>query len=93
MKALMYFNTILLLDKQRFLCKHCSKTFILMHKCFEFDISRNNNISTNTTNRILHDISKDYFVKNNSHLPSTFGIDEFMAPKDTISKTAFMFLL
>lgn len=107
------FNAILLLDKQRFLCKHCNKTFTastsivdfkkqisnntrlnivldLMHKGSEFDISRNNNVSTNTTNRILHDISKDNYVKNNGHLPSSFGIDEFMATKDTISKMAFI---
>ena len=73
------FNALLLLDKQRFKCNHCGKTFIaktnvvdfhkqisndtklnitidLIHKGTEKDIARNNNVSTNTVNRILHNI-------------------------------------
>lgn len=107
------FNTLLLLDKQRFLCKNCNKTFIastplvdfhkqisnntrtniildLMHKGSEKDISFRNNVSTNTTNRILHDISNDTLVKNNGFLPTIIGIDEFKATNDTISKMAFI---
>ena len=107
------FNTILLLDKQRFYCKHCNKTFSartslvdfhkqisnntklsiildLMDKGSELDISKRNNVSTNTTNRILHEISNDKIVKNNGILPDKFGIDEFMATRDTISKMAFI---
>ena len=107
------FNTLLLLDKQRFLCKNCNKTFIasttlvdfhkqisnntktniildLMHKGSEKDISLRNNVSTNTTNRILHDISNDTLVKNNGFLPTIIGIDEFKATNDTISKMAFI---
>lgn len=107
------FNTILLLDKQRFYCKHCHKTFTastnivdfkkqisnqtklaitldLMHKGSEKEISSRNNVSTNSTNRILDDISKDTFVKNSGKLPSSIGIDEFMATKDTTSKMAFI---
>ncbi len=107
------FNSILLLDKQRFLCKHCGKTFIatsslvdfhkqisnntrlsvildLMRKGSEKDIAKRNNISTNSVNRILDDISQDKYVKNNGNLPSSFGIDEFNATKDTISKMAFI---
>lgn len=41
-------------------------------------------------NRILHEISKDKLVKHNRHLPTSFGIDEFSATKDTISKMAFI---
>ena len=107
------YNTILLLDKQRFYCKHCHKTFIattnivdfhkqisnqtklsitldLMNKGSEKDISIRNNVSTNSTNRILDEISKDKFVKKNGKLPSSIGIDEFMATKDTIGKMAFI---
>ena len=107
------FNAILLLDKQRFLCKHCNKTFIassnivdfhkqisnntrtsvildLMTKDSEKNIAKRNNISTNSVNRILDDISKDKYVKNNGKLPTPFGIDEFSATKDTISKMAFI---
>jgi len=107
------FNTILLLDKQRFYCKHCHQTFTartslvdfhkqisnntklsvildLMNKCSEKDISNRNNISTNSTNRILDEISNDTIVKNNGLLPEILGIDEFNATKDTISKMAFI---
>ena len=107
------FNTILLLDKQRFYCKHCHSTFSartslvdfhkqisnntklsiildLMNKGSEKDISKRNNVSTNSTNRILDEISNDTIVKNNGILPDKFGIDEFMGTKDTISKMAFI---
>ena len=107
------FNTILLLDKQRFYCKHCHRTFTartslvdfhkqisnntklsvildLMNKGSEKDISYRNNISTNSTNRILDEISNDTIVKNNGLLPEILGIDEFNATKDTISKMAFI---
>ena len=107
------FNTILLLDKQRFYCKHCHSTFTartslvdfhkqisnntrlsiildLMNKGSEKDISIRNNVSTNSTNRILDEISNDAIVKNNGVLPEILGIDEFSATKDTISKMAFI---
>ena len=107
------FNTILLLDKQRFYCKHCHRTFTartslidfhkqisnntklsvildLMNKGSEKDISVRNNISTNSTNRILDEISEDKLIKNNGLLPEILGIDEFNATKDTISKMAFI---
>lgn len=107
------YNTLLLLDKQRFFCKHCNHTFtastdiVDFHKQISNDtrksvildlitkdskknISFKNGISTNSTNRILHDISKDKLIKNNGKLPTSFGIDEFKATKDTISKMAFI---
>lgn len=107
------YNTILLLDKQRFFCKNCNRTFIastsivdfhkqisndtrtsiildLMTKDSEKNISIRNNVSTNSVNRILDDISDDKYVKNNGTLPISFGIDEFSATKDTISKLAFI---
>ena len=107
------YNTLLILDKQRFYCKHCHSTFTastslvnykkqisnntrtsvildLMTKDSEKNISFRNNISTNSTNRILDDISCDNLIKNNGILPTSFGIDEFSATKDTISKLAFI---
>lgn len=107
------FNTILFLDKQRFLCKHCKSTFIattdlvdfhkqisnntktsvvldLMDKVSEKYISKKNNISSSSTNRILDLIAKDKLIKNNGKLPDVLGIDEFNATKDTISKMAFI---
>ena len=61
-----------------------------MTKDSEKNIARRNNISTNSVNRILDGISKDKYVKNNGKLPTLFGIDEFSATKDTISKMAFI---
>lgn len=61
-----------------------------MNKGSEKDISIRNNVSTNSTNRILDEISNDTIVKNNGLLPEIFGIDEFSATKDTISKLAFI---
>jgi len=107
------YNTIILLDKQRFYCKHCDKTFTastnivdfrkqisrdthtsvvldLMTKDSEKNIAKRNNISTSSVNRILDDISSDKYVKNNGSLPTSFGVDEFSATKDTISKMAFI---
>ena len=109
------YNTILILDKQRFLCKNCNKTFTastnfvdfhkqisndtrtsvildLMTKDSEKNIAKRNNISTNSVNRILDDISDDKYVKNNGSLPISFGIDEFSATNDTISKLAFIII-
>lgn len=107
------YNTILIIDKQRFLCKHCNKTFTastsvvnfhkqisndtnlnirleLMEKGSEKDIAKRNNVSTNSVNRILDEISKDKLIKNYGRLPNVLGIDEFNATKDTISKMAFI---
>ena len=109
------YNTILLLDKQRFFCKNCNRTFTastnvvdfhkqisndtrlsiildLMNKGSEKDISIRNNVSTNSVNRILDEISNDTIVKNNGLLPEILGIDEFSATKDTISKLAFIIM-
>lgn len=109
------YNTILPLDKQRFFCKNCNRTFIattnvvdfhkqisndtklsiildLMNKGTEKDISVRNNVSNNSTNRILDEISNDTIVKNNGLLPEILGIDEFSATKDTFSKLAFIIL-
>ena len=61
-----------------------------MEKGCEKDISKRHNVSSSTTNRILDNISKDYLIKNNGHLPSILGIDEFKATTDTISKMAFI---
>ena len=61
-----------------------------MEKGSEKDIAKRHNVSTNSTNRILDEIAKDKLVKNNGHLPTSLGIDEFMATKDTIGKMAFI---
>ena len=50
-----------------------------MQKGSEKDMARRNNISTNSVNHILDDISHDKYVKNNGILPTSFAIDEFDA--------------
>lgn len=104
------FNTIILLDKQRFKCNNCNHTFIaesslvdkycniyndnklsikldLMNKISEKDIAKNNNVSHNTVNRIIHSISNKKVLP--GVLPTIMNIDEFKATNDTIGQMAF----
>ncbi len=67
-----------------------SITLNLMSKNSEKDTAFRNNVSTNTANRILSNISKDKLIANNGKLPSVMGIDEFKATKDTKSKMALI---
>lgn len=62
----------------------------LMYKGTEKDIARRTDISSSSVNRIMDNISKDTIVKNNGVLPTCFGIDEFKATSDTVSKMAFI---
>ena len=64
-----------------------------MTKDSEKNIARRHGISTNSVNRILDDISNDKLIKNNGKLPTSFGIDEFSATKDTISKLLSNFIV
>ena len=103
------YNTIILLDKQRFKCKNCNHTFIattslvnkncnisnntktsikldLMDKISEKDIAKRNNVSHNSVNRIIDEISKKKVL--NGCLPNIIHIDEFKATKDTVGKMA-----
>lgn len=62
----------------------------LMNKGSEKDIANRNNVSSSSVNRTLDSITEDKIVKNNGLLPKVFGIDEFKATNDTISKMAFI---
>lgn len=107
------YKTILLLDKQRFYCKHCHSTFIaeskeinkfcfisnntklsikldLMDKISEKDIAKRNNVSHNTVNRILHELSVKTVLPHSGILPEVINIDEFKATKNTIGKMALI---
>lgn len=107
------YNTILLVDKQRFYCKHCHHTFIaestdinkfcnisnntkqsikldLMNKISEKDISIKNNVSHNTVNRILHELSYKSVLPHSGILPDIINIDEFKATRDTVGKMALI---
>lgn len=107
------YNTILLLDKQRFYCKHCHSTFIaesnlvnkycnisnntklsiildLMDKISEKDISKRNNVSHNSVNRIIHELSRKTVLPHCGILPDVINIDEFKATRDTQGKMALI---
>ena len=107
------YNTILLLDKQRFYCKHCHSTFIaessevnkfcnisnntklsikndLMDKISEKDIAKRNNVSHNTVNRIIHELSSKTVLPSAGILPDIINIDEFKATRDTVGKMALI---
>lgn len=105
------YNTILLLDKQRFYCKHWHSTFIaqsteinkfcnisnntklsikldLTDKLSEKDIAKRNNVSHNTVNRIIHELSRKTVLP--GVLPDIINIDEFKATRDTQGKMALI---
>lgn len=105
------YNSILILDKQRFYCKHCHHTFIartdyvgfhkqisnytelsikleLMNKISEKDIAKYYNVSHNTVNRIMHELSRKTVLPGT--LPTIMNFDEFKATKDTVGKMAFI---
>lgn len=58
-----------------------------MNKISEKDIAKNNNVSHNTVNRIIHSISNKKVLP--GVLPTIMNIDEFKATNDTIGKMAF----
>ena len=107
------YNTILMLDKQRFYCKHCHSTFIdesneinkycnisnntklsikldLMNKISEKDIAFRNNVSHNSVNRIIHELSSKTVLPQAAILPDIINIDEFKATNDTVGKMALI---
>lgn len=105
------YNTILLLDKQRFFCKHCNRTFTastnvvdfhnqisndtklsirleLMNKISEKDIAKHFNVSHNTVNRIMDQLSRRPILPGS--LPTIMNFDEFKATNNTLGKMAFI---
>ena len=58
-----------------------------MNKISEKDIAKNNNVSHNTVNRIIHSISNKKVLP--GVLPTIMNVDEFKATNDTIGKMAF----
>ena len=82
-------NSLLILHKQRFLCKHCNNTFIAETNLIEKDISERVNVSVSTVDKVLNDISSHTVLKH-EHLPESMNWDEFKATKDTKGKMAFI---
>lgn len=105
------FKTLLILHKQRYLCKHCNHAFTLSTSivddgCFisnntkfhivkdltkkisEKDISLNNNVSTNTVERVM-DLYYDSPKIIKSYLPQILSFDEFKSVKSAEGAMSF----
>ena len=65
------FNTILLLDKQRFYCKHCNRTFTARTSLVDF----HKQISNNTKLSVILDLMNKGSEKDISFIPFAFWIE------------------
>ena len=80
------FNTILLLDKQRFLCKYCNSTFIATTDLVDFHKQISNNTKTVVVLDLMDKVSEKYISnKNNISSSSTNRILDSIA-KDKLIK-------
>lgn len=62
----------------------------LMNKISEKDIAFRNNVSHNTVNRIIHELSSKTVLPQAGILPDIINIDEFKATNDTVGKMALI---
>ena len=65
------FKTILRLKKQRYLCKHCGKTFTLRDKVTEYGCFISNNTKWKIASDLRDKISEKDIAKNNNVSPNT----------------------
>ena len=65
------YKTILRLKKQRFLCKHCNKTFTLKDKVTNYGCFISNNTKWKIANDLRNKISEKDIAKNNNVSPNT----------------------
>ena len=65
------YKTILRLKKQRYLCKHCGKTFTLRDKVTEYGCFISNNTKWKIANDLRNKISEKDIAKNNNVSPNT----------------------
>ena len=65
------YKTILRLKKQRYLCKHCGKTFTLRDKVTEYGCFISNNTKWKIANDLRSKISEKDIAKNNNVSPNT----------------------
>ena len=62
----------------------------LMNKISEKDIAFRNNVSHNTVNRIIHELSSKTVLPQAGISPDIINIDEFKATNDTVGKMALI---
>ena len=79
------FNALLLLDKQRFYCNHCDKTFIAETNVVDFHKQLSNDTKLNITLDLIHKGTEKDIARNNNVSSSTINIE---LPKH--KKTAIM---
>ena len=65
------FKTILRLKKQRYLCKHCGKTFTLRDNVTEYGCFISNNTKWKIAYELINKISEKDIAKNNNVSPNT----------------------
>ena len=65
------FKTILRLKKQRYLCKHCGKTFTLRYNVTEYGCFISKNTKWKIANELKNKISEKDIAKNNNVSPNT----------------------
>ena len=65
------YKTILRLKKQRYLCKHCGKTFTLRDKVTEYGCFISNNTKWKIASDLRNKISEKDIAKNNNVSPNT----------------------
>ena len=71
MDKLSNYSTILLLDKQRFFCKHCKSTFIATSDLVDFHKQISNNTKMSITLELMHKSSEKDIARRNNVSSST----------------------
>ena len=80
------FNTLLFLDKQRFFCKHCNKTFIATTNFVDFHKQISNDTNLNIKLELMQKGSEKDIAKRNNVSPKHVNIIMDQIAKDTLIK-------
>ena len=80
------FNTLLFLDKQRFFCKHCNKTFIATTNFVDFHKQISNDTNLNIKLELMQKGSEKDIAKRNNVSPKHVNIIMNQIAKDTLIK-------
>ncbi len=80
------FNTLLFLDKQRFFCKHCNKTFIAITNFVDFHKQISNDTNLNIKLELMQKGSEKDIAKRNNVSPKHVNIIMDQIAKDTLIK-------
>lgn len=80
------FNTLLFLDKQRFFCKHCNKTFTATTNFVDFHKQISNDTNLNIKLELMQKGSEKDIAKRNNVSPKHVNIIMDQIAKDTLIK-------